>query len=87
MVAQLGDGCHRRKEVRQGRLPAAATGLGWEGNCKALALSAVVQAHYNLHGNYMNLCSPVIEILVKFGSNRFELSAKSENYFFVQYLP
>lgn len=35
----------------------------------------------------MNLCSPVIETLVKFGSNRFELSAKSENYFFVQYLP
>lgn len=48
-----------------------------------LALSAAVQAYCNLHGNYMNLCRPFTEMLIKFGSNHFELPAKSENYSFV----
>lgn len=57
--------------------------MGWEGNSKDLALSAVVQAYCNLHGNYMNLCRPFIDMLIKFGSNHFELSAKSKSYSFV----
>lgn len=58
--------------------------MGWEGNSKDLALSPVVQAYCSLHGNYMNLCSPFIEMLIKFGSNHFEQSVKSKNYSFCQ---
>lgn len=68
-------------------MPAAATRLGWDGNSKDLASSAVVQAYCNFNENDMNLCSPFIEMLIKFGSNHFELSAKSKNYSFVHCQP